>query len=297
LRQGLFAIVLVLAAFAGGALINGPGMVWIQAKVQDLVESGTTPTKDESEVDPVAVEETNPEPGPLASSSAPSAASIQPVSPPVAPMAPPPPFQPSVAESSQPAASAADTGSLNTPPSVAAPRGPTLVSNLAEPSPTTPISDLPPKDAQATPATPEPPKSLAETTIASGSPTSEEWPDAPGSAPAAAIPPSQGGSTVDSRLALAVGQPAQPANPAPIATPPGSDLESWDQLQQRMKDLGIVRFWFEGEVGGRARYRCVVPVIGDQVISQHFEAEGDTVFAAARAALRRVALWRAAQEP
>ena len=64
-----------------------------------------------------------------------------------------------------------------------------------------------------------------------------------------------------------------------------------------MADLGVERYWVEGDFGGAVRFRCLVPVVGDQVVSQHFEAEADDLPTAARLALRRIALWRATAAP
>jgi hypothetical protein len=41
----------------------------------------------------------------------------------------------------------------------------------------------------------------------------------------------------------------------------------------------------------------LIPLAGRQAVSQRFEAEGDDDFQAAQAAMRRIALWRAAREP
>jgi hypothetical protein len=62
-----------------------------------------------------------------------------------------------------------------------------------------------------------------------------------------------------------------------------------------MQTLGISRFTIEGQPGGRVVFSCLIPVAGRQAVAQRFEAEGDDGFRAARAALRRVALWRATQ--
>lgn len=61
-----------------------------------------------------------------------------------------------------------------------------------------------------------------------------------------------------------------------------------------MRELGISKYWVEGEPSGGVRFRCLVPIAGEGAVAQQFEAEGDAVADAAEAALRRVALWRAA---
>jgi hypothetical protein len=42
-------------------------------------------------------------------------------------------------------------------------------------------------------------------------------------------------------------------------------------------------------------FSCLIPLAGRQAVAQRFEAEGEDATQAARAALRRIALWRAAQ--
>ena len=62
-----------------------------------------------------------------------------------------------------------------------------------------------------------------------------------------------------------------------------------------MQALGVSRFTIEGQPGGRVVFSCLIPLAGRQAVAQRFEAEGEDALQAARAALRRVALWRAAQ--
>jgi hypothetical protein len=62
-----------------------------------------------------------------------------------------------------------------------------------------------------------------------------------------------------------------------------------------MQAMGVSRFTIEGQPGGRVVFSCLIPVAGRQAVAQRFEADGEDAVQAARAALRRVALWRAAQ--
>jgi hypothetical protein len=62
-----------------------------------------------------------------------------------------------------------------------------------------------------------------------------------------------------------------------------------------MRALGVSRYWIEGEPGGRAHFRCVIPLAGRRAVGQQFEAEGDDALEAADSALRRVTLWRATE--
>ena len=89
---------------------------------------------------------------------------------------------------------------------------------------------------------------------------------------------------------------ARTADPAVAAAsrsePPARD---WADLRRRMRGLGISRYEVDGEPGGRARFRCLIPLAGRRAVAQQFEGEGDDDFQAAEAALRRVALWRATE--
>jgi hypothetical protein len=64
-----------------------------------------------------------------------------------------------------------------------------------------------------------------------------------------------------------------------------------------MTALGVSRYGIEGEPNGRVRFHCVIPLAGRRAVAQQFEAEGDDEMQAAEVALRRVALWRATENP
>jgi hypothetical protein len=68
-------------------------------------------------------------------------------------------------------------------------------------------------------------------------------------------------------------------------------------LVSKMQTLGVSRFSVEGEPGGQVVFACLIPLAGRQAVTQRFESSGDDVIQAARAALRRVILWRATQLP
>ena len=100
---------------------------------------------------------------------------------------------------------------------------------------------------------------------------------------------------------VADGLPAVPVAGPAVAAPtprrprqrPGDD--DWATLARKMQALGVSRFTIEGQPGGRVVFSCLIPLAGRQAVAQRFEAEGEDALQAARAALRRVALWRAAQ--
>jgi hypothetical protein len=88
--------------------------------------------------------------------------------------------------------------------------------------------------------------------------------------------------------------PAAPA-PAPLRPRPAPEDDDWTTLARKMQALGVSRFTIEGQPGGRVLFSCLIPLAGRQAVTQRFEAEGADAVQAARAALRRVALWRATQ--
>jgi hypothetical protein len=62
-----------------------------------------------------------------------------------------------------------------------------------------------------------------------------------------------------------------------------------------MSDLGVLRYWAEGDSEGRVRFRCLIPVGGQGTVGQLFEAEGEDLLDAADRALRRAMVWKAAE--
>jgi hypothetical protein len=88
-------------------------------------------------------------------------------------------------------------------------------------------------------------------------------------------------------------------DPAVTPTTDTGTLEAaapgWPELRRRMKELGVTRYRVEAEPDGAARFSCLIPLAGERAVAQHFEAEADDELKAADAALRRVALWRAAR--
>jgi hypothetical protein len=117
---------------------------------------------------------------------------------------------------------------------------------------------------------------------------SGDWADAPDSAaPAAAVPPRPHGPET-------APAPEPPASAPAQAAAPASD---WAALRRKMTALGVSRYGIEGEPGGRVRFHCIIPLAGRRAVAQQFEAEGDDEIQAAEAALRRVALWRATENP
>ena len=94
MRQALFAVVLVAASFAGGAVVNGPGLRWAQAMVWNRAGLGAEGTEAPAPTPPVAAkaEDRPASEAPLASQDAPRHATEKPRAP--EPTAPTPPEAP-----------------------------------------------------------------------------------------------------------------------------------------------------------------------------------------------------------
>jgi len=85
--------------------------------------------------------------------------------------------------------------------------------------------------------------------------------------------------------------PNPPSDAATTSVPAsGGD---WAELRRKLRAAGVTRYSIEGETAGRVVFSCLIPLAGKQAVSQQFEGEGEDEFTAARAALRRINLWRA----
>ncbi len=293
MRQAVLVVVLVGAAFLGGAFVNGPGLKWVQTQVLGSMglDDGEIPTVDIKS----AANAEHANPGTL-----------------VGPVVTMPEILDEPA--SKDAEKAGKTGKTKEPkgveplkpvreasPSVDAPE-------LVPPSDAITRADGPPRDpdvarAAAAPAPlakapPSRPALLDSLSTLMPTPMSDE------SRPAVPMP--------NPRPAPASPAPASPAPmpaPAPMPMPmprpqpqpqPGSgrtgDVE-WSTLARKMQEMGVSRYTIEGQPGGRVVCSCLIPLAGRHAVAQRFEAEGDDAAQAARAALRRVALWRASQPP
>jgi hypothetical protein len=268
-RKVLLAVMLMGAAFAGGAVVNGPGLHWLREKVfTRLDDGGETPSVETAPQVADAGIPSAPVPT-LASASAPppaAASSAQPT---------PEPAQPAAAASARrPVALASLT---ETPTPVAA--LPPLEAPADAEAPVPAVKDPGAPEAPAAPGAqdaPTPQPSPAPALAAAAGP----WADAPDSAPASAIPPRDHARPVEADPAVAT-----------AAAAPGD----WPALRRQMRALGVARYGFEGEPAGRVRFHCVIPLAGRRAVGQQFEGEGDDEFQAAQVALRRVTLWQATE--
>ena len=261
MRKALFAVVLVAASFAGGAAVNGPGLRWAQTVVMSrlgLEEEGAdhVPTP---AADPPEVSPSRPIPPlvalPPESKPAPAVA-------PEKPSATPGPHAPEPSERTR-AETLTPKPQLEPTPEVVA-RVPdlSLTSSADAPPPLLPPEPLPTSLEPSPKPSPKPEK------------------------------PAQSSHDADVHLASLpdTGKATEgDASMIPV------DPADWLELRRTMRALGVSRYGLEGEPGGRVRFHCVIPLAGRRAVGQHFEAEGDDDLQAAQATLRRVALWRAAE--
>ncbi|AGA24685.1 hypothetical protein [Singulisphaera acidiphila] len=327
MRKAIFAVMLVGASFAGGAVVNGPGLRWAQTMILSHLNGGDDNDNDEHDeaADSPATPKSTVGQEPLApipsDPIAPARAVVTAPASPEKDTAKPDPSRPEPAAAAiadaaaisadqrpQPAAPTLPKSDQDrrlgaeTPEFTAAPaelkssNDPEIaLTNVPSPlpeshsTPLEPLDPLPPLDLTAPNATDK----------AKGQ--EPGWGDAPGSAPAAAVPPRSFG------VADAISPPKPLTAPAPapdkaknasalaVAAPrPPSD---WAEIRRRMAALGVSRYGIEGEPNGKVRFHCVIPLAGRRAVAQQFEAEGDDELQAAEVALRRVALWRATENP
>ena len=299
MRKVLLVLALIAASFAGGAAVNGPGLKWIQGLIGDhLHQAESIPTLDVDDgpsvslVDPQAVANANAEPlAKVPVNETPHALSEVPAAP--APLLGNG-FSRDVKPTDTKPAAPQPPAVISLPPVQAMPADPAI-----EPSP---LAEPPPIAAKALGKAAEGPKNGASTT---------GWEDAPGSAPAAAVLPrvklvKDRGAATDIAVTAAVGLsdppplegplPSAPPATAPAVTaPPVTAPIGWPSLRARMKTLGVTKFWVEGSPSGAVTFRCLVPLEVAGTSTRQFEAEGDDEFQAADSALRRVAVWKAAE--
>jgi hypothetical protein len=281
-RHLFLILVLVGAAFLGGAFVNGPGLQWAQARLLRSLGLNNGGEIASIELKPATSSEPEMKPRPDG---------IMPVDPradvPKGPIAPIPSLQteteslkrdaPDQSPSLQsPAKLSADssTSLVLQPPSVFLDkRIDSKSGNHASSS----------SDRRVTPVggtTPHNP-GLAS------SPVAGETAPAILDSLAALLP-------VDSPIPTS---PLAPSSPSQVSNSkaPVSGTDSWAVLERKMQSFGVARYTMDGEPGGRVVFSCLIPLAGHQAVTQRFEAEGDDIIHAAQATLRRIALWRASQ--
>lgn len=253
MRQALFVIAVVGAAFVGGAVVNGPGFRWAQERL--LLYMGL---QDGGEIASIDLP---PAPGEAPIADAPTVT------------------EPTVGKRDPEVQTASASAPAAAPERRALDQG--VPSPKAEPQATEPFAeagvDQPAPKAGADES--DPPALLGALVGA----LSQTAPP-----PGAADGPSQEPSAEPAPLDPSVAPTSKDAAA-------GGESSDWTELRDKLNAAGVSRYTIEGEPGGRVVFVCLIPLAGKQAVSQRFEAEGDDEFQAARAALRRINLWRAAQ--
>ena len=254
MRKALLVVVLIGASFAGGAVVNGPGLRWAQACVLQRMGIGADRPTEVLSADTLntsaAVDEGIP---------------AQPIAPLV----------------------------LNPPDGVDTPK------ELARADVSAPNSESIPAARTKKPLETPPaiePLEVAEAPTLAPAPTPLPLPLAADSSSATPAVENDGPIRQASLPSKAADEGADSASSsAPPSSTPNAIPSDWASVRQAMKSLGVARYGSEGDPSGRVRFHCVIPLAGRRAVGQYFEAEGDDDLQAAQAALKRVALWRAAE--
>jgi hypothetical protein len=282
-RQFILVILLVSAAFLGGAFVNGPGLQWAQSRILRLL--GLTNNGEIAAVDlePSLNGEIRPEPveSPEKPADLPPNA-ITPI--------------PSIASENKPfkghlsnKASPLQLKPESTKNDLSVDQShPSLLGSATSSRSVT-------KSSSDTLATVDKAVKLARGN------------SRPPSSPGSTMPPNGAASTPQFVNGLAVPlPPSESSLPASGSTEAPSSAgrkltrvvdDEWILLESRMQTLGVSRFTIEGKPGGPIIFACLIPVAGRQAVAERFEAEGDDVIQAAQSVLRRIILWRATQSP
>lgn len=280
MRQVILIVLLIAAAFLGGAFVTGPGLQWAQARL--LRSLGLNNGGEIAAVDlESGVIGADPAELPKSQTAAPAG--------PIAPMPsvvaerksgkedtfdrippPEPSGMPAISSSGPDQSRPLSLPSATPPRSVtkSSGRGQALIDTRVSPA----SGDSRP--SRSRPAAPtqgeKPPAPALLDSLATLSPTAEPPPDS---------------------------QRTPLTRRSPVSKSPEASVDEWAKLVSKMQNLGVSRYSVEGEPGGQVVFACLIPLAGRQAVSERFESSGDDVIQAARAALRRVILWRATQLP
>ncbi len=281
MRQAIFVVVMVGAAFLGGAVVNGPGLRWVQARLLDYMG-----LQDGGEIASIDLPQPNSDPA-------------NPHHPGTTPAASQPNTQTraSSAEShvirqSPPSSPVTGSSRLRSSPTPASTVPPPLPIPMAIPEPAvSKPANLPTVGSSANSASVPSPApldpSVGTALLTSRSPSLTE--------------PTAGEQTAPAAITLETAPSTSTTSMAgsPVPKPTGNGARTterpsdWATLRRKMQSLGVTRYTIEGEPSGRVVFCCLIPLAGRQAVSQRFEGEGDDEFHAAHAAIRRIALWRA----
>lgn len=273
-RQLLLVIVLVAAAFAGGAFVNGPALQWAQNRV---FRSLGWNEADIASIDLKAGASSD-------SASEGMTTSKAELKPPEVPSAPVPSLVaerdvPRVEQSTEPhhgtLAQRKDKGKSKLLSDRSLPPAPSRL--LAQAVPQVPLEGSASLDKNIKPAS-----SVSSSTASSTLATKLD--------PAPAIL-----NLLSDLVPSNKTTNGSPLPGRPLAEPAGKQSNDWQIIIHKMQRLGVSKYTLEGETGGRVVFSCLIPVAGRQAIAQRFEAEGSDLSQAAEATLRRIILWQATQ--
>ena len=340
MRQFVFVVVMVAAAFVGGAVVNGPGFRWVQARLLDymgLKDGGEIASVDLPQPPSDSADLRRPFPSSSTGGKGGAAAAVPPSIVPTlakikgATSAGIPNRPLTLAHSSGrlvdertvqgrfegSRAKAAKNKALSQPPSeesspplpvptaIPEPAAPRLGNESGDLSATSSAAKKRPNSSQV----PDSPAPAQGTDSQSGLPAPLDASIGPALLASLSPSPTTQPQTTNQTGSDAVPLETAPANSSPASLALSGGISStgssststsavtpdWGNLRHKMQVLGVTRYTIEGEPGGQVTFSCLIPLPGCQAVAQHFEAEGEDELRAAHAALRRVALWRAAQ--
>jgi hypothetical protein len=271
-RQAILVLMLVAAAFLGGAFVNGPGLQWLQSKVLRSIGLNNGGEIASVDLKPTLAADTRSNASPSAQ---PEVGVIQ------GPLAPIPSLLTEDESSKQ-----------NAPDHPLAPRlGPkpaaraleSLVSQLTDSSKMSAKNTLPQQRSSGSD------HALSDPNVAPAKALPSLTPPGTAPEPASRVPP----ALLDSLAALLPSNRSSPDAELLPSTPPVSSLPptprsvtnrsgDWAVLERKMQSLGVSHFTIEGEPGGHVVFSCLIPLAGREAV---------------QAALQRIVLWRATQPP
>ncbi len=276
MRKAILVILLVGAAFLGGAFVNGPGLQWAQSRALRLLGLNSVGEIAAVDLETSPNGETGADSTPIERLEIPAATPISPV--------------------------ASEDKSFKKDPS-------NKTSELKLRSKST--KNDPGSDQSRQTLLPSATSSRSVTKSSSGivAPVDQDVILAHGDSPAQPRSSSTAPSnTVKAATVLVdslAGLLPPGENPSPSSGPPPAQSsgrkptrvadDEWTILESKMQTLGVSRFTIEGKPGGSIVFACLIPVAGRQAVAERFEAEGDDVIRAAQSVLRRIVLWRTTQ--
>ena len=307
MRQVVLVIVLVAAAFAGGAMVRGPGPRWIQSQLLDymgLKDGGEVASIDLPAVSPSdSVHDSTPPPSgntgnapdrgrktaePLVSGAGQKGANSKTADASLR--------KTSSGETNGPKGQPASQSTGSPSPGLArsGPAAPAIDHAVAQSGASTSASRLhdlatTPADKAPMPLDPSVGSALLAKVASIAAPANDH--DAINSIPLEAAPRSA---------------PSAPTGQTPPLVPPQSAAQEdssaatgakeWSSLRRKMQVLGVTEYTIRGSPSGRVRIVCLIPFGARQGISQRFEAEGSNEFEATRSAIRKITLWQASRD-